>query len=111
MNRLISVMAVFWLSGSLAWAAHECTSCHLDQQSPGMQDLKHPVAQLCLDCHKDRHGAGDHPPAKQVTQTGKKRLPLLNGEMTCITCHDPHQKTANLLRLPENELCTTCHQQ
>jgi predicted CXXCH cytochrome family protein len=35
-------------------------------------------------------------------------LPLHNGKMSCVTCHDPHLPLA-AVRMVEPELCAQCH--
>jgi predicted CXXCH cytochrome family protein len=39
-----------------------------------------------------------------------KGLPLSDGKITCVTCHDPHKnRYGKLLRVKAKELCLTCH--
>jgi predicted CXXCH cytochrome family protein len=37
-------------------------------------------------------------------------LPLKEGKVTCVTCHDPHKNPYSmLLRVPAKDLCLVCH--
>jgi predicted CXXCH cytochrome family protein len=88
---------------------HECSNCHVTADNN--MRLKASLAELCNDCHSDRtrkneHRVGMVPSMKAVD------LPLSqDGRMTCITCHDPHEKSGYpmLLRVNPSELCTRCH--
>ena len=83
----------------------DCGVCHgstgVDNQ--GALVLQEPA--LCQQCHSNR---ADHiilvRPGKMKTE-----LPLSNGLMTCITCHDYHSDQSLQLRLPTPALCNACH--
>ncbi len=80
----------------------DCTVCH-GEAIDGALIKPEPI--LCQECHNDRK---EHPlliEAKENLLT----LPLNNGLITCITCHEPHGTNALQLRLPTFELCTSCH--
>jgi hypothetical protein len=119
-----------------------CLICHEekpDEKHATYKDLKFigDIEMMCRRCH---HIAGNHSgnanhigvkPSengfKRIVAMEKKynaRLPLdESGKMTCITCHNPHEKgvlpennpgargagSKFRLRLPEN-LCMECHQ-
>ena len=90
-------------------AKRDCALCHLDQAKEGPGALKQRLSELCLSCHTDRQAPTEHQvgmvPSMQV-----KDLPLVEGKMTCVTCHDPHaNRFGALLRKPETELCLSCH--
>ncbi len=87
----------------------DCTICHVTENAGNGALLKKKPSELCLDCHPDRVPPGEHkvdiPPSMPV-----KKLPLTDGKITCITCHDPHKNLYGaLLRLPQTELCMVCH--
>lgn len=87
-------------------ADHTCANCHRST-TPNADDLIQPLSGLCADCHPERIAAGEHVvdvDAHNPTTT----LPLQDGKLTCITCHDPHQPLATL-RLPDPALCQQCH--
>jgi len=87
----------------------DCTTCHVSHGSGGMLVLKEPVAQLCIGCHPDRKGSAEHKVdvAPSMTVPG---LPLIEGKVTCITCHDPHSNSnGKMLRIGPEKLCLACH--
>ncbi|WP_455218424.1 cytochrome c3 family protein [Kaarinaea lacus] len=94
-------------SQSVQAANHNCTDCH-GTQSPGATDLVKPLSMLCADCHQARIAAGEHRVDVPVTTAGNNALPLSDGKMTCITCHDPHG-TSLALRMKDPDLCNHCH--
>jgi predicted CXXCH cytochrome family protein len=88
----------------------DCRLCHLSHNvKKGTALLKKPVAELCIECHKDRKWPHEHkvdiiPPLKA------KKLPLTDGKITCTTCHEVHENPyGKLLRMPEHDLCIQCH--
>ena len=90
-------------------AKRDCSSCHVDTGQSGPGALKQRPSGLCLACHPDRQAplepAGDIVPSMTV-----RGLPLLEGVMTCVPCHDPHANPyGSLLRKPEADLCLSCH--
>jgi len=88
----------------------DCLLCHRSREiKSGEVLLIKPVAELCIECHPDRTAPNEHRVNIIPGKTSGK-LPLTNGLVTCITCHDPHQNPyGSLLRLPERDLCVTCH--
>ncbi len=71
--------------------------------------LKKAPSGLCLECHPDRVAPQEHRVGIAPSLEPKK-LPLADGKMTCVTCHDPHKNPyGTLLRMPETELCLACH--
>lgn len=119
-----------------------CLICHKDKPDEKHATFKDvtfvgDIEQMCRRCHRiagNHSGNTDHmkkvPSAKglkRIKAMEKKfnvRLPLNeNGKMTCITCHNPHQKgviptespgargagSKYRHRLPEN-ICKECHQ-
>jgi predicted CXXCH cytochrome family protein len=88
----------------------DCKRCHLSHKvTKETALLKKRVAELCIECHKNRQWPNEHkvdiiPPSKE------NKLPLSRGRMTCTTCHDVHENPyGKLLRLPERDLCIHCH--
>ena len=104
--RLTVCLAGLLISIDSNAADHACSDCH-GSATPGASDLIRPLSGLCADCHRKRIAAGEHAVDIPVTAPNNT-LPLHNGEMTCITCHDPHQAFA-ALRMEDPELCTQCH--
>lgn len=68
----------------------------------------------CAECHGSMTGppGGHHPLAAMSPATlASPRLPLADGRMTCLTCHDLTVSHPGQLRLPmaESALCRACH--
>ena len=89
-----------------------CSSCHAFSEKTGLTGLKNNAAPdaLCTECHSDRAKAGEHRvgmPVKESLST----LPLVEGKVACITCHEPHGLSGfpSLLRAEPRALCTRCH--
>lgn len=85
----------------------DCTLCHTSADG-ARGALQKPVSELCQGCHPARMTSGhkiDVVPSVVVPQ-----LPLKDGKMTCITCHDPHSNAyPRMLRVQGKELCLLCH--
>lgn len=97
------------IKGNLPAIKKDCTTCHMPHGSGGMLALKEPVTKLCIGCHPDRKGSVEHKvdvvPAMLIPG-----LPLTEGKLACITCHDPHSNIhGNMLRLSPQKLCVACH--
>jgi DmsE family decaheme c-type cytochrome len=80
-----------------------CTTCHqvMEKVSVKFQLAKATEPEVCFQCHKDIR-------AKMVNSS---HMPLLNGSITCSSCHNPHgSATGGLLREASiNETCYKCH--
>jgi predicted CXXCH cytochrome family protein len=93
---------------------HDCDMCHLPHQGEmaGKILLNKPLQELCVSCHRDRVGRGEHKVGIRPLVTVKE-LPLdADGKITCITCHDPHDTRGfgMLLRAPRfSDFCIKCH--
>ena len=87
----------------------DCAICHVPHSSGGMLALKEPVTQLCIGCHPDRKGSVEHK-VDVVPPMPVPGLPLTEGRVTCITCHDPHtNNNGKMLRISSEKLCLACH--
>ena len=85
---------------------NQCTSCHILDTDPA---LLQPLPDLCINCHANRVGVGEHVIDVPPTASQAPELPLLNGLVSCTTCHDYHATTPGQLRLASG-LCLACHQ-
>ena len=92
-------------------AGHEaCSDCHKNAEpTEGNSDLTHPVETLCIECHKSGTRDSDHAMGVPPGPDGAGTLPLVDGKIGCITCHDSHSKSVLLLRFTTDELCLSCH--
>jgi predicted CXXCH cytochrome family protein len=76
----------------------------------GKLPLRDYVTELCLECHPNGKNPSEHV-TDVVPSMVVEELPLTEGRMTCITCHDEHKNTyRGMLRVRLGELCRTCHQ-
>ena len=107
--HLIIASAAFLLIFSMQAQAVEkpCEFCHSGHHGV-MTLLNSNPNDLCSGCHAERLNAGEHTVGMSPPMVVRD-LPLQRGMMTCITCHDPHGKSASMLRLPQSDLCNHCH--
>lgn len=90
-------------------AKRDCSLCHTSPEKADPGALKQKLSDLCFACHPDRKAPTEHQ-VDIVPSMPVRDLPLLEGKMTCVTCHDPHaNRYGSLLRKPETELCLNCH--
>ena len=95
--------------GSMPEIKRDCSTCHVPHGSGGMLALKEPVTLLCIGCHPDRKGSAEHK-VDSVPSMLIAGLPLIEGKLACITCHDPHANTnGKMLRMSPEKLCLACH--
>ncbi len=95
--------AVNWNSGPHAGSGISCNDCHADQVHFG--GMARPAAdfrnqgEFCIQCHDD--------------QVSDFRMPfrhrVLEGQISCGDCHDPHGGFDQLAWNGINETCTKCH--
>ncbi|MBI5025793.1 MAG: cytochrome c3 family protein [Nitrospirae bacterium] len=85
----------------------ECIFCH---ESPKGGVVKKPLTELCLGCHRERIGMGEHPVGMIPRISIPSGFPLTkDGRLTCISCHDPHSQEPMMLRVQPIALCNACH--
>ena len=93
-----------------------CTQCHESRPIPGLsRGLMAVPKMVCLRCHdvKPHPASADHlrKPSEKINPD--KSLPLgARGEITCITCHDPHEGDTprpRRLRIDAAQICGFCH--
>jgi predicted CXXCH cytochrome family protein len=117
MRKLLLVISIIALSSTYAVSAEtipelkkNCFLCHMLNKKGTKIRLTVPINELCLDCHPDRKKPAEHEvdirPSMRV-----RHLPLYNGKITCVTCHEPHGMTGlvKMLRAMPSELCSYCH--
>ena len=92
--------------GAHALAGLSCTDCHSTHSQdaavpalPGHENLKSGSAQ-CVGCHADT-----------LAEFGQnKRHRLLENSLTCVSCHDPHDRPVRLqLGSIKEKTCSKCH--
>ncbi len=88
-----------------------CDVCHVSATPDSLSaELLMPEPQLCLSCHPDQTGPGNHVISVPLDPGMPTTLPLVNGVMVCSTCHDLHTDTPTLIRAYPNGICYGCHQ-
>jgi len=95
-----------------AVVGHEpCTVCHVNA-APDTQgtQLIRGLPDPCVECHAARIGAGEHIINVVPSMAMPVELPLVDGRLGCITCHDPHGTAPGQLRISAEQLCQACHQ-
>jgi len=89
-----------------------CSSCHVFSSETGRAALQNGSTpdEICYGCHSDRAKAGEHKVGGPVRES-QADLPLIDGRVACITCHEPHGLSDNiaLLRTAPEDLCNRCH--
>lgn len=94
-------MQIFWGSSTHATRDVACTNCHQIHTRHDRVRDKDTQTELCFTCHKQQR-AQLHRPSHH---------PVLEGEMGCSDCHNPHGSAGpkQLKRDSVNETCYTCH--
>lgn len=119
MNRHVASLIVYFYLGSIQAAfpkvpdiKQDCSLCHSIHKAGGGAILIRPLPDLCIGCHPDRTGMGEHPIGIKPAKASSEIQPLDNqGEITCTTCHAPHGEGDHpkMLRKNPDELCIACH--
>ena len=95
----------------------DCAICHVDTLKD-LTRLKTMDSSKCLSCHSDVEKTQSHPVDFVSSRHIPDDMPLVEGKLTCITCHYTHPFSINtgrvsyyLLRRPgRGEIfCSACH--
>ncbi len=98
-----------------------CDTCHRihGSEQEHLLVLEPTSAELCMPCHQGLgEGTGRHPLEMALDEEGAARVAGYGGklgpegEVACMSCHDPHMaSSARLLRIPNTDgsLCVACH--
>jgi predicted CXXCH cytochrome family protein len=94
---LIGIIAVVYgLSGEPhEFSSGECSICHVDEKSAPM-NLNPGITSGCETCHSELKKTQSHPTDMYPSLSIPKDLPLIEGRLTCITCHYVHPAEKNL---------------
>ena len=105
---ILLILGLFSISGM---AAHEnCIDCHITTApTVGNAGLVTPLPDLCMGCHPDRAGDKEHVIDVFPKPNMSHALPLINGKISCNTCHDIHSGLPSSLRMQTPSLCQNCH--
>jgi predicted CXXCH cytochrome family protein len=99
----------------------ECFKCHINPENTP-ERLRGTVTRLCKHCHKKILRNSSHPVGIAPRFTSiPADLPLRDGKLTCVTCHNPHSEKRTLfgsntyfLRRPNTDMrvfCASCHEE
>jgi len=89
---LICVVTVHGLSGKPhEFSADKCGLCHYDEKNEPMH-LKSEVTAGCKTCHPEPGEDKSHPTDLYPKLSVPKDMPLIEGKLTCVTCHFVHPK-------------------
>jgi predicted CXXCH cytochrome family protein len=81
-------------------AAQDCTTCHSPHATENKNQLKKPVNDMCLGCHKK----------VQAELAGAKVVHGAVTEGNCASCHNPHASAQPAdLKARTDKVCMTCH--
>jgi len=115
---IVLVHAVF--KNPHEFSAGECQDCHIDYERDP-KSLVEPVTNICKECHDQITLKSSHPSdIYPVTMTIPADLPLRDGMVTCVTCHNIHGEYQNVfgekayfLRRPYTgrSFCISCHRE
>ncbi|MCB1889368.1 MAG: DmsE family decaheme c-type cytochrome [Rhodocyclaceae bacterium] len=82
-----------------------CSDCHNPMARFSRKGLQRfdSVNETCMSCHK----------TQKVEFAKRSHMPLLEGKLACVDCHNPHgSATDPLLKADSvNQVCYTCHQE
>ncbi|KKL53757.1 hypothetical protein LCGC14_2272260 [marine sediment metagenome] len=91
-----------------------CKSCHTYSEETGRAALLENASpdELCASCHPGRKAPGEHRVGMLMDRARMNTiLPLVDGFVACISCHEPHGLSGlrKLLRQAPERLCASCH--
>lgn len=92
-----------WPGSTHAQNLLSCADCHnpMERVSPTGLLVRASINDTCETCHPQQRGEFNK----------RSHMPLHEGKMSCVDCHNPHgSATRPLLKADSvNVLCTTCH--
>jgi len=94
---------IFWASSTHESHDLACSDCHNPMANFSLKGLqaRTSVNETCFQCHK----------TQRAEFSRRSHMPLLEGRVGCVDCHNPHgSTTAPLLKADSvNETCYACH--
>ncbi|MCC7010010.1 MAG: DmsE family decaheme c-type cytochrome [Acidobacteria bacterium] len=80
-----------------------CADCHnpMRRTSADVSLVRQRITETCFQCH----------PQERAEFRKRSHMPVLEGKMTCVDCHNPHgSATRSLLKADSvNDVCYACH--
>ncbi len=91
----------YWPGSQHALAEVSCSDCHKLHRSARQKLEGKEVTELCLSCH----------PQQRTEFALFSRHPVLEGQMSCVTCHEVHGSSdeRGLRAMDAKSLCARCH--
>jgi len=105
---ILTVLLALTTGGAAFAVEKTCEFCHSDHKGGGVL-LKKDINELCSGCHQKRISQGEHKVGVMPSKSAAG-IPLQNGKMTCVSCHDPHSKAPGMPRMATRKLCGLCHE-
>jgi DmsE family decaheme c-type cytochrome len=94
---------IYWRGSSHESQGLACGDCHnpMGQQSVRGLEARASSSRTCFPCH----------PQQRLDFAKRSHMPLLEGKIACVDCHEPHgSATDPLIRADDvTQLCTGCH--
>ena len=94
---------IYWRGSIHESEGLACSDCHnpMAEQSVWGLEVRASASATCLQCH----------PQERVDFRKRSHMPLFEGKISCVDCHDPHGSVTDpLIRADSvNQLCTGCH--
>ncbi len=89
---IVAGSLVYGLSGqSHQFSESQCIDCHYDSNNDP-SDFKPTIDRTCNSCHLNLENKKSHPSDVYPTMAIPKDMPLIEGKLTCVTCHYAHPK-------------------
>jgi DmsE family decaheme c-type cytochrome len=94
---------IFWASSTHESHDLACADCHNPMANFSLRGLqaRRSINETCFQCHK----------TQRAEFSRRSHMPLLEGRVACVDCHNPHGSTTEPLLKADsvNEVCYTCH--
>jgi DmsE family decaheme c-type cytochrome len=94
---------IFWASSTHETNDVACSDCHNPMANFSLRGLqaRTSINETCFQCHK----------TQRAEFSRRSHMPLLEGRIACVDCHNPHGSTTEPLLKADsvNEVCFTCH--
>jgi DmsE family decaheme c-type cytochrome len=94
---------IFWQNSVHDSHDLACSDCHNPMANYSARGLeaRPSINETCFQCHK----------TQRAQFTRRSHMPLPEGKITCVDCHNPHGSTTEPLLKADsvNEVCFTCH--
>jgi len=94
---------IFWASSTHESHDVACADCHNPMANFSLRGLqaRTSINETCFQCHK----------TQRAEFSRRSHMPLLEGRIACVDCHNPHGSTTEPLLKADsvNEVCFTCH--